>query len=127
MAFWIFMLIMNLLIPFIMILFGFLFQKHPPKDINGIYGYRTTRSMKNEDTWKTAHLLCGRAWFIWGWIIGIISLVWMMMLYGTSDTICGIYGGVLCFLQCIVLLLTLIPVERTLHKLFHKDGTRKAV
>jgi len=26
--------------------------KHPPKSINAIYGYRTARSMKNDETWK---------------------------------------------------------------------------
>ena len=56
MAFWLFMLIMNLLIPFTMIGFGFYFQKHPPKEINELFGYRTSLSMKNEDTWKTAHV-----------------------------------------------------------------------
>ena len=29
-----------------MIGFGFLFQKRPPKNINGLYGYRTAMSMK---------------------------------------------------------------------------------
>lgn len=67
MAFWLFMLIMNLLIPFTMIGFGFYFQKHPPKEINELFGYRTSLSMKNEDTWKTAHVQFGRVWLIWGW------------------------------------------------------------
>lgn len=82
MAFWLFMLIMNLLIPLTMIGFGFLFKNHPPKEINGVYGYRTALSMKNEDTWKTAHLLCGRIWFVWGWISAIFSLPCMLLLYG---------------------------------------------
>lgn len=124
MAFWLFMLIMNLLIPLAMIGFGFLFKNHPPKEINGVYGYRTALSMKNEDTWKTAHLLCGRIWFVWGWISAIFSLPCMLLLYGKSDTACGIYGGLLCLLQCIILLLTLLPVERSLHKIFNKDGIR---
>ena len=45
MAFWLFMLIMNLLIPFTMIGFGFYFQKHPPKEINELFGYRTSLSI----------------------------------------------------------------------------------
>lgn len=45
MAFWLFMLIMNLLIPFSMIGFGFYFQKHPPKEINELFGYRTPLSL----------------------------------------------------------------------------------
>lgn len=50
MGFWIFLLVCSLLIPAVMIVAGFLMWKHPPKKINGFYGYRTTRSMKNQDT-----------------------------------------------------------------------------
>ena len=125
MAFWLFMLIMNLLIPFTMIGFGFYFQKHPPKEINDLFGYRTSLYRKNEDTWKTAHVQFGRVWLIWGWVSAAFSFPCMLLLYGKSDTVCGIYGVILCFLQCIVLLFTLFIVERRLHRIFHKDGTRK--
>ncbi len=86
MAFWLFMLIMNLLIPFTMIGFGFYFQKHPPKEINELFGYRTSLSMKNEDTWKTAHVQLhvqfGRVWLIWGWFSAAFSFPCMLLLYG---------------------------------------------
>ena len=39
-GFWFFMLVMVLLVPLTMMLFGYLFYFKPPKDINGIYGYR---------------------------------------------------------------------------------------
>ena len=48
MGFWIFMLVMDLLIPVTMVFIGKRFQKKPPKEINGIYGYRTAMSMKME-------------------------------------------------------------------------------
>lgn len=51
MGFWIFMLMMNLLIPLSMIGFGWMFLKSPPKEINAVFGYRTRRSMLNPDTW----------------------------------------------------------------------------
>ncbi len=54
-GFWIFMLIMLLLIPFSMFGLGMYFCKNIPKEINCIFGYRTSRSMKNQDTWKFAH------------------------------------------------------------------------
>ncbi len=44
MGFWIFMVMMDLMIPLIMIVFGKVFLKNPPKEINLIYGYRTGRS-----------------------------------------------------------------------------------
>ena len=48
MAFWIFMLIMDLLLPFTMIGFGRYFMKKAPKEINSVFGYRTSMSMKNK-------------------------------------------------------------------------------
>ena len=40
MGFWIFMVCAIVMIPFMMILFGYIFKNNPPKDINSIYGYR---------------------------------------------------------------------------------------
>ena len=54
MGFWIFMLIMDLLIPFTMIGFGKMFLKKAPDQINYVFGYRTSMSMKNQDTWVIA-------------------------------------------------------------------------
>ena len=59
MGFWIFMLIMDLLLPFTMIGFGRYFMKKAPKEINSVFGYRTSMSMKNKDTWEFAHKYCG--------------------------------------------------------------------
>ena len=39
MGFWIFMLVMDLLIPLTMAFFGKRFLKKPPKEINAMYGY----------------------------------------------------------------------------------------
>ena len=55
MWFWWFMLICDMIIPIVMVIVGRIMWKHCPKHINGISGYRTTRSMKNMDTWKFAH------------------------------------------------------------------------
>ena len=66
MGFWIFMLIMDLLIPFTMIGFGKMFLKKAPDQINYVFGYRTSMSMKNQDTWVFAHHYCGKIWYICG-------------------------------------------------------------
>lgn len=124
MGFWIFMMICNLLIPVIMIVIGMVFVNHPPKSINGIYGYRTTMSMKNMDTWNFAHLYCGKLWRKIGWIMLPISIVVMIPLLGKSDNIIGIWGGVLETVECIILIAAIFPVERALKKNFDKDGNR---
>lgn len=73
MGFWIYMMVMNLLIPLIMIVFGMRFIKKPPEKINYIYGYRTSMSMKNQETWDFAHRYCGKLWLILGWFMIILS------------------------------------------------------
>ncbi|MBO5057040.1 MAG: SdpI family protein [Lachnospiraceae bacterium] len=62
MWFWWFMFVCDLLIPVFMIICGRMMWKNSPKSINGIIGYRTTRSMQNKDTWRFAHDYCGRLW-----------------------------------------------------------------
>ena len=60
MGFWIFMLLMDLLLPLMMAGFGKLFMTKSPQNINVAFGYRTTMSMKNKDTWEFAHKYCGK-------------------------------------------------------------------
>ena len=69
MVFWCMMLLFTLMIPAVMIGFGRSFFKRPPRDINATFCYRTTMSMKNQETWQLAHRVCGRYWFICGLIL----------------------------------------------------------
>ena len=64
-GFWIFMLVMDFLLPLIMVVFGKLFQ-HCPEEINSVFGYRTRRSMASQEAWNFAHHACGKLWFRWG-------------------------------------------------------------
>ena len=59
MGFWLFMLLFVLLIPLTMIYFGRRFFREPPASINAAFGYRSTMSMKNQETWKLARTVCG--------------------------------------------------------------------
>lgn len=118
MWFWIFMLVMNLLIPGFMIGFGWLFLHKPPKKINGIYGYRTTRSMKSKESWQFAHIYFGGLWFRWGWGLLLISALVMIAVVGRDIDTVGIVGGILCTLQCVVMLAPIIPTERKLKRKF---------
>ena len=78
MLFWIFMLLFVLMIPLTMIYFGRRFFKSPPKSINATFGYRSTMSMKNQETWKLAHRVCGRYWFVCGLILLPLSVLPML-------------------------------------------------
>ncbi|MGL5869536.1 MAG: SdpI family protein [Clostridium chrysemydis] len=103
-----------------MILFGGLFLKKPPKEINGLYGYRTTMSMKNKDTWDFANKAIGKLWFKLGIALFIITVI-----LGFNKELLGKYGLVLFYLQIAVLILSIFPVEKKLKENFNKNGTRK--
>lgn len=125
MGFWVAMFIFNLLVPLLMVVFGRIMYKHTPKTINGVYGYRTSMSMKNEDTWKFAHDYCGRLWYKVGLIMLIPSvLVQLPFVKSSTDTI-GIMTVVLETVQICVMIASIFPTERALRKTFDKYGNRK--
>ncbi|MBQ8597926.1 MAG: SdpI family protein [Lachnospiraceae bacterium] len=125
MAFWIFMLIMDMLIPAVMAGFGYLFLKRPPKEINSIYGYRTAMSMKNKDAWQFAHKYIGKLWYIGGLILVPITLIPMLFVIGKDIDLVGAVGGILCFVQMIPLIGCIVPTEKALKKNFDSEGRRK--
>ena len=123
-GFWIFMFIVDLLIPLLMLVFGWVLLKKPPKQINGIYGYRTARSMKNMDTWNFAHTYCGKLWSKIGGLMFPISMILMLFLKDKDSDTIGLWGGILIAIQTFVLIIAIFPVERALKKNFDKDGNR---
>lgn len=125
MWFWWFMFICDLLIPILMIISGRMMWKHSPENINGIIGYRTTRSMKNKDTWKFAHDYCGRLWWKIGWIMIIPSAAIHIPFYNSTKDVIGTIGGILCTIQCVILVASIFPTEKALKRTFTDDGVRK--
>ena len=106
-----------------MIGFGFLFQKRPPKNINGLYGYRTAMSMKNQATWTFAHHYAGKIWFYSGIASLSLSLVVLFLFCRTScfETV----STILMFAQLILLVGVILPTERALRRNFDSLGNPK--
>ena len=69
----VFNIVFTLFIPVLMILCGYLMYKHTPKDINGLVGYRTAMSMKNQETGDFANNYCGSLWVKVGGVMKIIE------------------------------------------------------
>lgn len=57
------------LVGIIFSLAGILMSQRPPKEINGLYGYRTPRSMKNKENWDFAQRYAGRLMTAAGFVI----------------------------------------------------------
>ena len=121
----VFVLVVSLLIPSIMIVFGIVFSLFPPKEINSFYGYRTTMSMINKDTWKFAHLYCGKIRIVVGVVMLILSALTVLLLRESDDNITGIAGIIIIIIQTVILILSVIPVEMALRKNFDREGKRK--
>lgn len=125
MGFWIFMLIMDLLIPVTMIGFGNYFMKNAPKEINAVFGYRTSMSMKNKDTWEFAHKYCGKVWCSFGIAMLSITVIFMFLVIGKNEECVGRIGGIICGVQLIPLIGSIFPTEVALKKNFDKNGKRR--
>lgn len=125
MLFWLFCLCMDLLIPATMLMFGRIFQRRPPKRINGIYGYRTARSMKNQATWDFAHRTCGRLWSRLGLVMLPLSTLVMLPVLGADTGTVGLWCGAVALVQTAVLLGSIFPVERALKKEFDQFGKKR--
>ena len=122
---WFIMLGSNLLYPMLMLIAARLFIKGAPKNINSLYGYRTTMSMKNQDTWQFAHAVAGKFWFRWSWVSLVIAIVPMLFTLGQSeDTICTV-GLVLTVVLLIPLVAVIPHTETALRRTFDEDGYRR--
>ena len=125
MGFWIFILLVVLLIPLAMIVFGKLFMTKAPKNINFVFGYRTTMSMKNKDTWEFAHKYCGKLWFKCGLVVLPLSIVALLFTFNKGTDIIGTVGGIVCTVQLVPLIGSIFPTEAALKKTFDRNGIRR--
>ena len=127
MNFCIFMLVMNLLTPLVMIIYGRVFEKKPPKIARSkfAFGYRTVMSMRNEETWEYAHRFFGKLWFRFGIAVGLISIIVLFFFIGKDKDTVGFAGMIICYVQLVAMLLPVIPTELALRRRFDKYGNRK--
>ena len=122
-ATWIILLVSGFLCPLLMLGFGLISLMHPPKNINSWYGYRTARSMKSQAAWDFAHRYCGRLWTRLGVVLLAVSVAVLVPvgLLG-EDTVRCVAAVILLGIQVVVLLGSIVPVERALKKNFDEDG-----
>ena len=125
MGIWILMLLTALLLPVLMIVFGRIFSKSDPGEINSLFGYRAAMSMKNRDTWEFAHNHFGRLWFRLGLFLLPLSLLVMVPLSGKSTDFIGTVGCVIVCLQAVIMLLPILSTERALKQRFDDLGNKR--
>jgi uncharacterized membrane protein len=63
------------IVGFVFALTAFITLKFPPKKINSIYGYRTSRSMKNQENWDLAQRFSSQLMLKQGLITLLLALI----------------------------------------------------
>ena len=92
----------------------------PPKKINWIYGYRTSSSTRNQDTWDTANNYSAKIMIIKGIVLIIIGLLsFLLPDMGRIGTLIGL-GLVIASI-----IILAVKTEKHLDKLFDKEGNRR--
>ncbi len=80
-------------------------------------------STLNKDTWTYAHKYWGGMCFILGILLALLTVIAFIYYKGHSDL--NVITNNLTFSQLAVFILTIIPTEIRLHKIFDKHGHRK--
>ena len=122
MGFWIFMTCCTLLLPVIMICTGAALRRGKFSTINPVSGYRTRRSMQNQQTWDYAQRECGRPWMRWGSTMLVLTVIAMLLFMGEDTDHIGVVGSVITVLQMIPLFLSIAIVEKKLREKFDENG-----
>ena len=90
-----FLLFLNLIVPYVMILTGSILKKHPVSDMKSQNGYNTPTSRKSQAHWDYAQSIAPNIFISLGKILGIIEIILsvMMFLFHTSSQVALTVGG----------------------------------
>ena len=129
-GFWLFMLVMDLLVPAVMIVFGRLFFSKAPHTINCTFGYRTAMSMKNQDTWEFAQAQYGRTCYQVGWAALALTALFLFLMWRLRIPVESIdyvfwQGGFILLEMVVLVIASYVPVERALRREFDQHGVRR--
>ena len=99
----------------VLCIISWIYKRNPPKSINYFYGYRTRRSMRNQETWDFGNVIgakmmlwVGISSFIVGTIAYFISPLWSL--------------GISTFFLIVAIFVGIFWCERQLESHFNKKG-----
>ena len=127
MALWIGIAFTVIIIPALMMIFGKYYIKRAPNNINNFVVYRTTRSMKNKETWKFAHNYMGKLWYKYGIVLFVISAALMLLTIGQDEDAVGGLAAIITMVQAFVMIVPGVLTEKALKENFDEEGNRKNI
>ena len=92
--------------PLIFLVVGIVFWMYPPKKINGLYGYRTTRSRKSQEAWDFAQRYSAKLMTV----LGLVALIVAAAAHLFRNSLCINSDYLMLYDVCITLLLPIIVV-----------------
>ena len=100
----------------ILVTFGFIMLKFPPKKINSLYGYKTSSSMKSKERWDFAQKFSSKEMIKLGILLAISGLIGLI--YHPKGITAMIIGLGLIISVVVILI---IKVESAIKKKFNTD------
>lgn len=117
--------LVSLVIPLIIWAGGLILQTHPPKQVNRFWGYRTSRSMQNQETWDFAQRALSGIWKRLGAGMTAVTLILTVVMSQAGNTAFSIYAAGAIVLQLILIIISARAVEKELKKRFDDKGKRR--
>lgn len=112
------MIIAHLLTGPLMVIISALYVKYPPKEINSLYGYRTTLSMKNQDIWQEGNRYNALFLLRLSWGVCALQLIGISTLESGIDILpAGVF-------LVVGLLYSIRNTEQHLKSIFNQNGHR---
>lgn len=94
---------------------GWFMLKFPPKEINGLYGYRTKNSMKNQERWDFSQKFAAKEMMKLAVLLILSGLLGFIELSEILSTIIGLS------LMMLLVVLLIVRVEAAIKSKFGKD------
>ncbi|MDD3368536.1 MAG: SdpI family protein [Lachnospiraceae bacterium] len=66
--------------------------------------------------WDFANRYFGKIWFQWGLVLSPLTFFAMLLVYGKSVDEVGAFGGIICMILCVAMVVCIYPVERALKR-----------
>lgn len=104
----------------LLFLMSLIFYFFPPKKINSLYGYRTHRTMSNQEIWDFANTVFNKNLLIYAALSFVVAMI-MAFINPTLMT-SWFPMGFLFF----TLIICIISTEKTLNEHYDKEGNKKS-
>lgn len=112
--------LITLLTGSVFIMAGALLRFFPPKKVNSLYGYRTTTSMRNAETWQLANRFAGRLMMQTGLLLAAVGALTFVL---PVSPVTGLAAGI--GMVVLTVFLQFHFTEKHLKKHFDEHGNKR--